>query len=618
MSQNEETIITINIPAENLEFITGQNEGKLRWVEQLTGTIIQLSNDKTQAKIRGTLAMEARKLFVYLYQPDTTKKQVKPHKSLNGSYRDFQSERHFSRPSNSKFWPNIGFTIIETTSQDLSKVKIGFFKYSGQDCNPHSYGKDLYYPQRINEEIENRDFEIEFEKEINNNLCSLHWSEKNDQDINNAHKILFGKSLNKFNSSSKNPQEKIWKASGLILSKDKTSDTGPFDQNNQGKPIDIALEEQLKISDYRNSPKDNSAIFNQSNLMEEAYLKGKIAYSNDKYHWSDKNIKQLHETPVSRATSWNQETQTRPFEYTMYVPNREFPYGTSIHLGDCIKKISTVALQCYPLDQKGKEVHLTIFFGLELFFNFQEIPRIPLTIQQWCDIKREGDALKTSFQHNAILIDEQRLLDLGLGFKKKWQSQEKWNTIVFFRENGVDKKMKLVWDSKERIWKIKKLFKEVHRVVVMDVLSGANGPDFRFSTKTQVRIPIENRLREIISEIQPAMKTRYEAQKDMEFRPIDFENRLRVNRSQQMISKKRFINRKYRINIVLMRQDSGNNVVNTINEVRLKHMDWVELLDQDDLIYLAMRDKTKQTRQMLDDTIQETIGYTREIVKKME
>ncbi|CAG8848128.1 8396_t:CDS:1, partial [Racocetra persica] len=67
-------------------------------------------------------------------------------------------------------------------------------------------------------------------------------------------------------------------------------------------------------------------------------------------------------------------------------------------------------------------------------------------------------------------------------------------------------------------WTIKKVVKNLRRIVLVDLLSGSDAPDLRFTLKTQTRIPIDHNLKRLIKDVQNPNRN----ESFMALRPSDF------------------------------------------------------------------------------------------------
>jgi hypothetical protein len=79
--------------------------------------------------------------------------------------------------------------------------------------------------------------------------------------------------------------------------------------------------------------------------------------------------------------------------------------------------------------------------------------------------------------------------------------------------------------------------KILRRVILIDLLSGSCLPDIRFLLKTQIRIPIDQKLVDLIENLQNFVNR---DESNMPFRVKDFAGILNVTRVEQTISKRRF------------------------------------------------------------------------------
>ncbi|CAG8549441.1 18820_t:CDS:2, partial [Racocetra fulgida] len=230
----------------------------------------------------------------------------------------------------------------------------------------------------------------------------------------------------------------------------------------------------------------------------------------------------------------------------------EFMPSPSTDMGD--HRLWLDEYEMFPIREAGLEIHTTLYVGQELFFN---IPLEPLSLdmKEWCGLKRIGHkAVKTSFQHHAPSIDGRRILEANMGFKKtsSTRQNEKCSINVYFND-GEEKKMKLTYDQISHEWTIKKVVKNLRRIVLMDLLSGSDAPDIRFTLKTQTRIPIDPNLKCLIKDVQDPNRN----ESFMALRPSDFAGTVTY----------------------------GNNVT-------LKHVDWIRMFNR--LSNLPNKDQYQQ------------------------
>ncbi|CAG8579486.1 24143_t:CDS:2 [Dentiscutata erythropus] len=270
------------------------------------------------------------------------------------------------------------------------------------------------------------------------------------------------------------------------------------------------------------------------------------------------------------------------------VPTRQRPFTVTSLLPYCLKQISDRVSEMFPIREAGLEIHTTIYLGQELFFN---IPLEPssLDIKEWCGLKRIGHkAVKTSFQHHAPSIDGRRILEANMGFKEAspTHQNERCSIDVYFND-GEEKKMKLIYDQISHEWTIKKVVKNLRRIVLVDLLSGSEAPDIRFTLKTQTRIPIDPDLKRLVKDVQDPNRN----ESFMALRPTDFAGTwIHVTRVEQAISKTN--NANYRISVVPTKQDADAERVTYGNNITLKHVDWIRMSSR--LSSLPIKDQYQQ------------------------
>ena len=111
----------------------------------------------------------------------------------------------------------------------------------------------------------------------------------------------------------------------------------------------------------------------------------------------------------------------------------------------------------FPVSDSGMEIRVSLCLGRQLFFNVPIEPS-SYTLSEWCKLRRLGPkGIKTSFQHDAPLVDGLRILQTDLGFQEaeslEDSEKDKWSITIYFND-GEDKKMKLKWDYQKSIYSL--------------------------------------------------------------------------------------------------------------------------------------------------------------------
>ncbi|CAI2182332.1 7665_t:CDS:2 [Funneliformis geosporum] len=255
------------------------------------------------------------------------------------------------------------------------------------------------------------------------------------------------------------------------------------------------------------------------------------------------------------------------------------PFGIFSQLPQCITQITSYLSELFPVSDLGMEIRVSLCLGQELFFDIPPIEPSSFTLSEWCKLKRFGPkGIKTSFQHDVPLVDGLRILQADPGFQEKVEDfgnseKDKCSISIYFND-GEEKKMKLNWDYQKKTWKITKVVKLMRRVILLDLVSGSYFPDIRLLVKTQIRIPIDQKLKELIISLQISIN-RNEGY--LTFHVKDFAGILNVTKIEQTINKRRFYNKDYRINLVPTKKDFDSKRVTFANSVIIKHLNWISM-----------------------------------------
>ncbi|CAB4475486.1 unnamed protein product [Rhizophagus irregularis] len=291
--------------------------------------------------------------------------------------------------------------------------------------------------------------------------------------------------------------------------------------------------------------------------------------------WNIKRISNYEND--ANGTSKDLDTSLSEWEPNVSAPTLQQPFSIFSQLSMCMAKIISNVSEFFPVNNSGIEIKASLYLGRQLFFNVPSKPK-SYSLSEWCKLRRAGPkGIKTSFRHDAPFVDGLRILQAELGFQEAESfgdsEKDKWSVTIYFND-GEDKKLKLNWDHQKRTWKVTKVVKILRHVILIDLISGSCSPDIRFLLKTQIRIPIDQKLIDLIENLQNSVNR---DESDMSFRVKDFADTLNVTRVEQTINKRRFYNKDYRISIVPTKQDSDGTRVTYGNNVIIKHLDWIAM-----------------------------------------
>ncbi|GBC07544.1 hypothetical protein RclHR1_07520008 [Rhizophagus clarus] len=279
----------------------------------------------------------------------------------------------------------------------------------------------------------------------------------------------------------------------------------------------------------------------------------------------------------ANGTPKDLDTSLSEWEPNVSAPTPQQPFSIFSQLPVCMTNITSNISEFFPVSNSGIEIKVSLYLGRQLFFNVPIEPK-SYSLSEWCKLKRNGPkGIKTSFQHDTPFVDGLRIIQAELGFREaeslEDSERDKWSVTIYFND-GEEKKLKLNWDHQKRTWKVTKVVKILRRVILIDLLSGSCLPDIRFLLKTQIRVPIDQKMVDLIENLQNSVNR---DESNMPFRVKDFADVLNVTRVKQTISKRRFYNKDYRISIVPTRQDSDGTRVTYANNVIIKHLDWIAM-----------------------------------------
>ncbi|CAG8485782.1 5691_t:CDS:2 [Paraglomus brasilianum] len=292
--------------------------------------------------------------------------------------------------------------------------------------------------------------------------------------------------------------------------------------------------------------------------------------------------------------------------------------------------ISTI----YPTSERDQEIHITAYFGKELFFNIpNECQGDFFTYDDWRSVKRDGDeGMRSSYQHSCNLFEgygkiERMDLDFmrsnGMRMRHGYDINENSLSVtIYFRDEGDEWKVKLKYDDKEARWKPTKLVRSLRRVILLDIISATGAPDVRFTVKTQKRVPISEKIDNIIKEVQQDKnkesrgsaessessadargEDKYQSgrmrivnnhdggnphftledekgkrgQRQLTFSIEDFKGKLSVTRIEEILTKQKFSTDTYRLLLCRTLYSAVTGHISQNLNVKMKHYKWVDL-----------------------------------------
>ncbi|CAG8691841.1 9147_t:CDS:2, partial [Acaulospora morrowiae] len=277
-------------------------------------------------------------------------------------------------------------------------------------------------------------------------------------------------------------------------------------------------------------------------------------------------------------------------------------FGTLDKLDECLKRIF-VDLYNRSINPREPrfQIRLYLFFGRQAFLRVN--PQETLSLDDFCEIKRHSEDIGTLFTHNYPPVYE----NIGIiseKFKLKPDPSNEDNrsiTIIYVDSDQQKKKIKLVWDEKEELWKIEKVVRNMKRHAIISIISGTNAPDLRFIVKTKCDVFVTPKLKKIINDLQT--KNPIPDANGMLFKLSDFEGKLDCISVRQKI-KSCYSNEKFKIIRAIETQEVKGYDPYTTKHISLKKLSWKQ-------------DNKKVTKTDFNDisSIHETIKFAREIAK---
>ncbi|RIA95094.1 hypothetical protein C1645_506086 [Glomus cerebriforme] len=159
----------------------------------------------------------------------------------------------------------------------------------------------------------------------------------------------------------------------------------------------------------------------------------------------------------ANGTSIDFSTSQSEWEPNVLDPTPQHPFSIFSQLTRCMTKITSRVSELFSVSDSGMEIRVSLYLGRELFFNVPIEPS-SYNLSEWCKLGRLGPkGIKTSFQHDAPLVDGLRILQADLGFQEAESlgdsEKDKCSIMIYFNDDE-DKKMKLNWDYQKKTWKI--------------------------------------------------------------------------------------------------------------------------------------------------------------------
>ncbi|CAG8531639.1 9177_t:CDS:2 [Paraglomus occultum] len=279
---------------------------------------------------------------------------------------------------------------------------------------------------------------------------------------------------------------------------------------------------------------------------------------------------------------------------TLPIPSRTNPFATTKHLPQVLSMINSHISTIYPTSERDQKIHIAAYFGKELFFNIpNECQGDFFTYEDWHSVKRDGnEGMRSSYQHSCDLFEGYEKIErMDLGFMRSNvigrhghdENENSLSVTLYFQYEGDGWKAKLKYDDKEACWKPTKLARSLRRVILLDIVSTTGAPDIRFTVKTQKRVPISEKIDNIIKEVQQSKNRESHAssndkgQRRMTFSVEDFKGKLAVTRIDEVLTKQKFCTDTYRLLLYRTLYSAATGQVSQNLNVKLKHYKWVNV-----------------------------------------
>ncbi|CAG8577333.1 7367_t:CDS:2 [Acaulospora colombiana] len=268
------------------------------------------------------------------------------------------------------------------------------------------------------------------------------------------------------------------------------------------------------------------------------------------------------------------------------------------------------------LDPNLRQIQYHIFFGRQTFTKVD--PQRVFGVADFCKFDRHTknniSGVSTSFSHSTLPIWQIFERTCGkFGLKLDVSKKDKQSISILYMHDGHRRKMKLCWSKEEGLWKIDKLATNVRRHAIIDIVTGTESPDLRFMVKTQSTVLVEPELERVIRDLQA--ERLIPGEKGMWFDLKDFRGTLDCVGIRQKITKKCYINDKFKITTVTTQQEingQNDNKITMENHITLKSHCWRR----------RNGERNKSPRMKFDDevasgSIHEAIRFASEIAKSI-
>ncbi|RHZ59891.1 hypothetical protein Glove_360g126 [Diversispora epigaea] len=295
-------------------------------------------------------------------------------------------------------------------------------------------------------------------------------------------------------------------------------------------------------------------------------------------------------------------------------------FSTSDKFDECLGKVSELLKEFNdPFDSKENsnfecnQIQFHIFFGRQTFTKIKS--DMIFDVKDWCKFTRRAtggiNGIGTSFTHNMLQIwNNIDVIREKFGLKSDLR-EDKRSISILYMHNGQRRKMKLHWCKEEKLWKVMKAAADIRRYAIIDLISGTEDSDLRFMIKTQRNVFVDQKLKQIIKEIQA--ERLIPGEQGMWFRLNDFDGKLDCIGVRQKIRKKCYRNNEFKITIATTQQEikgQNNDQITFEDNVSLKNVYWQR---NDQEMY-------KSPKIIFDEevgfrSIHDTIKFAREVTK---
>ncbi|CAB4483792.1 hypothetical protein RhiirA5_474014 [Rhizophagus irregularis] len=265
-------------------------------------------------------------------------------------------------------------------------------------------------------------------------------------------------------------------------------------------------------------------------------------------------------------------------------------------LGGCINQITARFLEIFKANLLNVmfktpddtveifKFRLNIYFGRELFSN---IEKESFTPNEWIKHRREPEKNMPSFHHYAPQFLK-KLLKLQGEFKFQLEEKEDYEItkgkVHIYFNHGLKRRMaKLKYSEEDSLWKLTEL-RDTNTLVNLDLISGTEEPDFRFSMRIRCetyKSPIISKIENIVNE---AHTKNSKPKNGLWLQAKYFEGVLENVEISQTITKKRFINENYKISVHTLKKESKGELSDQ-ETICLESLNWRDIEDENKLGY---------------------------------